>query len=542
MKAHRAGDMAAAERLYKKFTKAAPTNPHGLMLLGVLYAQSRRFEDAERRLAQAAAISPSPEILNNYGAVLIELRRLPEAIARLEQAVRVKPDYAEAHYNLGNALRQSGETQQAIRAFRQTLALKPGYAAALQNLSDSLRDTGEYRQAVDCMHQAIALQPANAALQNNLGIALRETGELDEARRAFDRAIALDGRLVHAYYHRVRTGTVAPGDTIITAMKNLKAGGASLDGSERATLGFALAKAYDDVGRYDEAFAHLLEANKQTRAVVDYDEPAELHGFDRLQAKFSVPFIAARAGENPSSELPIFVVGFPRSGTTLTEQILASHPSVHGAGELGLLREIIYEGGDPLQNGTPESDRPNLERLGGLYLERLSRLAPAAPRITDKNPGNGPLIGFVHLMLPRARIIYVSRDPLDACVSCFSQRFAANSSAFSYDLGELGRRYRRYAEIMNHWLITLPPASVLPVRYESLVMNLEQEVRRMLDYCGLAWDDRCLEFHQADRSVRTASATQVRQPLYASSIGRWRRYEKHMAPLIAALGDVTPQS
>jgi hypothetical protein len=145
-------------------------------------------------------------------------------------------------------------------------------------------------------------------------------------------------------------------------------------------------------------------------------------------------------------------------------------------------------------------------------------------------------------MLPRARIIYVSRDPLDACVSCFSQRFAANSSAFSYDLGELGRRYRRYAEIMNHWLATLPPASILPVRYESLVTNLEQEVRRMLDYCGLAWDDRCLEFHQADRSVRTASATQVRQPLYASSIGRWRRYEKHLAPLIAALGDVTPQS
>ncbi|HYV88532.1 MAG TPA: sulfotransferase [Candidatus Polarisedimenticolia bacterium] len=543
MKAHRAGDTMSAERFYKKFSKTAPHNPQGLMLLGVLYAQGRRFSDAERFLARAVALSADPQTLNNYGAVLVELRRLPEAIGRLQQAVRLKPDYAEAQYNLGNALRQSGQTDQAIRAFREAVALKPDYAAALQNLSESFRDTGQYREAVGSLRQAIAVQPANAALHNNLGIALRETGQLDEARKAFDRAIALDTGLVHAYYHRVRAGTVAPGDAIITGMENLAAGGAKLDAGERATLGFALAKAYDDVGECDKAFSHLLEANCEARKIIEFDEPTELREFDRLQGKFNAPFISSRAGKEASSELPIFIVGFPRSGTTLTEQILASHPAVHGAGELALLPEIIYQGGDAaLHNGTPEDDRINLQQLGELYVERLSRLAPAAQRITDKNPGNGPLIGFVHLMLPRARIIYVSRDPLDTCVSCFAQRFAPNNSPFAYDLGELGRRYRRYAGIMNHWLETLPPGSILPVRYESLVANLEQEVRRMLDYCGLAWDERCLDFHQADRSVRTASATQVRQPLYATSIGRWRRYEKHLAPLITALGDAAPQS
>jgi tetratricopeptide (TPR) repeat protein len=537
VRAHRAGDLATAERFYRKLNKAAPHDLNGPMLLGALYAQSRRFDDAERFLAQAVAISPNPEALNNYGAVLVELGRLPEAIGRLQQAVRAKPDYAEAHFNLANALRRSDQTEQAIASFRTALSLRPGYVEALQNLSDALREAGQYREAIDSLRQAITLRPGNAILQNNIGIALREAGDLDEARKAFDRAIALDGNLVHAYYHRVRTGKVIPGDAMISAMEQLKARGHRQTGEECVMLGFGLAKAYDDTGEYDKAFANLLEANGGARALVAYDEAAELREFDRLETKFSAPFIAARGGAGVSSELPIFVVGFPRSGTTLTEQILASHPAVHGAGEILILPEVVYGGGaGPLLDGAAEDDMNVLQRLGALYVERLARLAPDAARITDKNPGNGPLIGLLHLMLPKARVIYVSRNPLDTCVSCFLQRFAGNSSSYAYDLGELGRRYRRYSEIMEHWQRALPAGSILFVRYESLVANFEPEVRRILDYCGLSWDDRCLEFHQASRSVLTASATQVRQPLYASSIGRWRRYEKHLDPLIKALG------
>lgn len=306
-------------------------------------------------------------------------------------------------------------------------------------------------------------------------------------------------------------------------------------------LAFALGKAYDDIGEYDKAFAELAEANGISRSLVAYDEAAELAEFDRLEARFNPAFLASRAGAGLASEVPIFIVGFPRSGTTLTEQILASHPAVHGAGELHILPDIIASGGGIAKDGTPESDMGRLHEFGALYLERLARIAPDSARITDKNPGNGPLLGYIHLALPGARIVYVTRDPRDACLSCFMQRFAGNSSSFAYDLGEVGRRYRHYSKIMAHWRRTLPEGSILQICYEDLVANLEPTVRRLLDHCGLPWDERCLNFHEAGRSVRTASATQVRQSLYASSLARWRRYEKHLGPLIAALGpDLAP--
>ena len=543
MRAHRAGDLATAERFYFQLNKEAPQDFNALHLLGVLNAQRRRFSDAARFLAQAVAISPDPEALSNYGSVLTELGRAPDAILQLQQAIRARPNYPEAHFNLGNALRHNSQPDQAILSYRKALSLRPTYVEALQNLSDALRDEARQSEAIEALRQAIALQPGNAILHSNLGIALRDVGDLEEARKAFDRAIALNGRFIQPYYHRVRSGKVAKADTIIVTMENLKSNGGSLSGEERALLHFGLAKAYEDTGEYDRAFASLLEANSGARALVAYDELAELREFDRLEEQFSKPFIAARTGAGFSSELPIFVVGFPRSGTTLTEQILASHTAVHGAGELPVLRGLIRAelAAQPF-GGAPELDRPNLHRLGQLYVDRLARLAPGALRITDKNPDNGPLIGFVHLMLPRARIVHVSRDSRDACVSCFLQRFAGNSSSFAYDLGELGRRYRRYSRIMAHWQRVLPAGSILQVRYEDLVANLEPEVRRILDFCGLSWDERCLAFHQAGRAVRTASATQVREPLFASSIGRWRRYEKYLDPLIEALGpDLVPK-
>ncbi len=541
LRAHRAGDLGEAERFYQKLHRLAPRDFNALHLLGVVNAQRRRFDVAERFLSQAVALAPRPEALNNFGSVLTELGRAPEAIVRLRQAIRAKTDYPEAHFNLGNALRRTAQTDQAISSYRTALSLRPSYVEALQNLSDALREAGRQREAIDALRQAIALQPGSAVFHNNLGVALRDIGELEEARAAFDRAIALDQRFTTPYYHRVRTGKIAAGDAIIGAMEAIKADSAGQSGEARSMLLFALAKAYDDTGDYDRAFASLLAANTGAREAVAYDEAADSRAFREIEQGIGASFLAERSSAGVASELPIFVVGFPRSGTTLVEQILASHPAAHGAGEIAFLEQALIEsGGDAILTAAPQAGIGMLRQAGLLYLERLARLAPSASRITDKNSGNSLLAGFIHLMLPRARIVHVRRDPLDACLSCFFQRFAGDSCSFAYDLGELGRRYRRYEHIMEHWQRILPPGAILPIRYEDLATNLEPEVRRLLDFCGLPWDERCLSFHSVERAVRTASAAQVRQPIYRSSIERWRRYERFLGPLIEAIGEPVP--
>ena len=235
------------------------------------------------------------------------------------------------------------------------------------------------------------------------------------------------------------------------------------------------------------------------------------------------------------------MVGFPRSGTTLVEQILASHPQIHGAGELGYLDHVATSfraaaaPGLGFPDYLPHLAAAESRALGEAYVERLRSLAPAAARITDKLPENYLNIGLIHLILPRARIIHVRRDPLDVCVSCFSINFSGGLT-YTSDLGELGRTYRRYLELMAHWRRLLPPGAMLELAYEEVVGDLEGQARRLIEYCGLAWDPRCLEFHETRRMVRTASVNQVRQPLYSSSLQRWRRYERHLGPLIEALG------
>jgi hypothetical protein len=310
----------------------------------------------------------------------------------------------------------------------------------------------------------------------------------------------------------------------------------SLPEEDQIYLHFALGKVYADLGQHERSFSHLIEGNALKRKQIVYDEAAALAQLKLMRRLFTAEAMRKGRGLGDPSTVPVFIIGMPRSGTTLVEQILASHPKIYGAGELDDLQVAVavtsLRGSDGSRPGLGAEE---LRQIGARYLERVRATAPAAERITDKMPANFRYAGLIYLALPNARIIHIRRDPLDTCLSCFSLLFTRNLQPFAYDLTELGRFYRAYARMMEHWREVLPLEQMLEVQYEELVANFEPLARRIVAYCGLEWDDACLEFNKTQRPVRTASAVQVREPIYRSSIGRWRPYEGMLRPLIKAL-------
>jgi Sulfotransferase family len=365
-------------------------------------------------------------------------------------------------------------------------------------------------------------------------------GRTEEARRAFETAVQLAPRRVLFYAGLAEIRRFAKGDRHLAAMKNLARDLARLGREEQIQLHFALGKAFADLTQHDRSFCHLLAGNTLKRQQINYDEATVLGEFDRIRAVFTRGLMQDKRGLGHPSSVPVFIIGMPRSGTTLVEQMLASHPKVFGAGELSDFRDAVVRlaAREAVPQPYPETvssmTGPKLFSLGADYLAHVRRMAPSADRITDKMPGNFLAAGLVHLALPNARIIHIRRDPIDTCFSCFSTLFAADHP-HAYDLGELGRYYRAYAALMEHWHDLFPVEVMIEVQYETLVTDFEGEARRIVAHCGLDWDDACLAFYRTQRPVQTASMLQVRQPIYQSSVGRWRPYQDMLGPLLEAL-------
>jgi tetratricopeptide (TPR) repeat protein len=371
-------------------------------------------------------------------------------------------------------------------------------------------------------------------------MALHVVGRLDEAIEAFEKAIALNPEEPESYKNLVLTKRSAPGDPHIDAMQRLAQRMEKLAAVQQITLHFGLGKMYADLQMNEASFRYLLVGNTLQRRQVVYDEGNALRQLDRIRCVYTAELIATRRGHGHPSALPIFIFGMPRSGTTLVEQILASHPAVFGAGELPDLpiRMDGALGGGAIAFPEHVLSVPEdfFNELGARHVERLATLAPAASRVTDKTPTNFRIAGLIHLALPRAHMIHVRRDPVDTCLSCFSLLFGRGLQPQTYDLGELGRYYRAYERLMEHWRMVLPAGAMLEVHYEDIVADLEGQARRLVRYCGLEWDKACLSFHKTQRPVRTASAIQVRQPIYVTSVGRWRPPENVLHPLLVGLG------
>jgi tetratricopeptide (TPR) repeat protein len=397
--------------------------------------------------------------------------------------------------------------------------------------------------AVAAYQRAIELNPGLHAAINSLGNALRDLGRLNEAHNAYRRALQLAPDKGAYYRNLVQTGRLPAGDPHIAAMERLLQADTPLALDNRIYLHFALGQALADAGQNERSFHYLLAGNALQRARVTYDEATTLDLFDRIRAVFTADVMRGMRGSGDPSTTPVFIIGMPRSGSTLIEQILASHPSVFGAGERADFPQAL--GQVVVQNGGAASDlqaltslsADQLRQVGGDYLRRLGAAIPAVgsyQRITDKYLANFAYLGFVHLALPNARFIHSRRAAVETCLSCFSRLF--DDVPFSYDLGELGRYWRAYDALMAHWARVLPPGVMLEVRYEDVVADVEGQARRMLAHCGLEWDRACLSFHATKRLVLTESAVQVRRPIYRTSMQRWRPRPDLLRPLLEGLG------
>ena len=554
------GGTAAADRFRAALAshKLGRNREAHALLLDVLRAEPQHFgalcSMAQLLLEQGHAASALPfidralvqqpraaEAHHARACILQACGRADEAIAAYHAAIGLRPDFADACSNLGALYAEQRRWVQARRMDEQALEIRPDFPAAHNNLGVALLALDQPHAALEHFDRALTLRPDFADAHANRGSALASVGQVEEASLAFEAAIRLSPRTARFYLDLATCRRLTPDDPHLAAMQALAADPAGLASESRVELHFALAKALADMGRHEAAFGHLRQGNALKRVNLPYDETAALATMRRVAALFGAERLARR-GDGGRSPIPVFVVGMPRSGTTLVEQILASHGQVFGAGERAELLQAAQAAAGP---GSPPAalfdalaalPDTGLRQLGEEYVRALSGLAPGAARIVDKMPANFLLLGLVALALPDARVIHMRRDPVDTCLSCFATLFASDQP-YAYSLAELGRYYRAYAALMAHWRAVLPAGMMLEVRYEEVVGDLETQARRMVAHCGLEWDAACLRFHATQRSVQTASKAQVRQPLYRSAVGRAAAYGAMLAPLRAALGE-----
>ena len=509
--------------------------------LAIALKAQGRLTEADAACQRAIALKPAfAHAYNTLGSVLFEQGRFSDAERPLRHAISLRPHFAEAFSNLGGALSHQGRLAEAETACRQAIALKSDIAQTHYNLGTVLAEQDRLAEAETAFRRAIALKDDFADAHNSLGGTLKFLGRLGDARQSVERAMQLSPRNPSYLLNLAELKRFAPDDPDFAMMEELGHNIATLPLKQQIDLHFALSKACDDLGRPDGAIRHLLAGNALRRRQIHYDEAAVLGELERIQEVFTPELMQALRDAGEPSSVPVFIIGTPRSGTTLIEQIIASHPQVFGGGERLNLNLIATGFGAHTGHASPFPDviaqisKRELRAAGARYVEEVMRLSPHATRITDKMPSNYRLAGLIHLLLPNAQIIHAVRDPLDTCLSCFSKLFA-NGQYQTYDLAELGRYYRQYRRVMDHWRRVLPAGRILDIRYEDIVADLEGQARRIVDHCGLEWHDRCLAFHETERPVHTASAVQVRQPIYKSATGRARRFTPFLQPLLDEL-------
>ncbi|WP_434723698.1 tetratricopeptide repeat-containing sulfotransferase family protein [Mesorhizobium sp. RIZ17] len=536
---HQAGRRQEAEALYRQVLGQQPNHVAALHFLGLLLHQTGRSEEGLDLIEQSVTLQPeNADFLNNMGTVMRDLGRIAAAVDFFRGAVDIRPDQLAARDNLGSSLKQLGQFDAAEEIYRGTIGRNPFHVRARIGLAETLQEAGRLDEAIALFREALSIRPKDAELLYGLGVAMMEKGKLDEAADLARQAVAIAPAMAKAWLLLTQVKRQTERDKELSGMEaeHAKAPQGSL---ARMQLSFGLGKVNDDLKDYGRAFDYFAEGNAIRRKVINYDAARTRNEFEAMKDAFDTAFFEKHRPSGISDDTPIFVVGMPRSGTTLVEQIIASHPQVFGAGELNILKTAVGKqfpmnmpGGFPA--GIADVPDKAFAEAGQAYLDMLHARYPGYRHVTDKMPGNFLLVGFLHMMLPKAKIVHCARDAAATCLSIFKVHFRGDSHRYGYDLGELADFHNLYTDIMAHWHKVLPGV-VHDVRYEDFVADQEGQTRALMAYLGLPWDDKVLSFHETDRPVRTASAAQVRQPMYQGSVDLWKRYGDKLKPLLDKL-------
>lgn len=460
------------------------------------------------------------------------------------RAIAIRADHAPTVYNLGVVLQGQGHWTEAATAFERAVALQPAYAEALNNLGACRQQAGDFAAAEACYARAIALKPDHAGAHYNLGAVLQFLGRFDAAQTAYLRALDLKPEHARAWYNLVQQNPLDDGSPeAAAAFDRLRRQVEQVDRlslKDGSLLLFAMAAVLEARGDFQGAFSCLAGANARHRSNLSFDIVQIERRMNAIARMFDRALFERLAPTGPPDQTPIFILGMPRSGTTLVEQIISAHPQVKGGGELPNLARIVSAVRGPNASvfpaWAPRLSPADCTELGDAYLASLPARPAGQTRLTDKTLLNIEYVGLIHLCLPGARIIHCRRDPRDVCLSAFATRFSEGQD-YAYDLAELGRYWRAYDKLMAHWRAVLPEGRLFEAPYEAVVDDVATWSRRLITHCGLDWDDACLRFHQSGREVDTASFAQVRRPIYQSSVGRWRRFASHLGPLLDELGE-----
>ena len=473
MQYHQAGRLQEADAIYRKVISVEPNHPDALHMLGLFAHQADKNDAAADLIEKAISINPENSAFrNNLGNVYVALNRLEDAVACFEKAIQIEPNIVEAYINLGNALKYRGKTAAAEDGYRKALSIDPDSVSAYYNLAQ-----------------------------------LKQFKEKDDT---------------------------------FTILESIHKKGPLTD-KQSTERHFALGKMYADIGEHASAFKNYHSGNAYRKRFMGnrFNLDAFRKQIALFMNVFDTDFFNRNKDMGDKTQLPVFIVGMPRSGTSLVEQILSSHPGVFGAGELPLINQMVnaflgQHNGLPFDRILEALDENRVKTIAGQYIDALKPLPEGTVRVTDKLPGNFLNLWFIARLFPKAKIIHCKRHPLDTCLSCYFTHFK-QPLPYKNDLYTLGGYYRQYEKLMGHWIAVLP-VPVLEIQYESLVENQETVSKKMLAFCELEWDEKCLSFYKNDRPVTTASGMQVRRKIYKSSVGRWRKYERFLGPLIESLG------
>jgi len=519
-------------------------------LLGIVCERNGQLHQAADAYEFCLSLDANqPRICNDLGSVHHKLGQYDQSVQYFRRATELNSEFAAAWSNLAGALNSCRKHEEAEQACLRAIELNPDSAGANFNYGNVLKDLGKAEQALSYYYRALGIQPQNVDFLLNTASLLNTLGRFDDAATLCRKIISIEPRHARAHYCLF---TFTPHDVTDEEVAQLTAllADPSLKPEEKSAAHFSLGKRFDRLEQYDKAFAHFAEANRHSprRGQFDHDRLREL--VDRMQETFTADLLSNPPFRGSESTQPIFILGMPRSGSTLVEQILTSHSQIRGAGECDGIRTLITQHLRPLHvSSSGESlEFPDAKIIRGLmqhqademmqiYLQRLQEMGGEAPRLTDKMPSNAFQIGLLQLLFPNATIVYTQRDPRDICLSCYFQNFNVGHE-FSFDLRQTAQFYREHVRIMQHWH-QVSPRPIHVVEYERLVADQEGESRRLIEQiCQLPWEDRCLRFQDNPRAVQTASLWQVRQPIYQKSAGKWKAYATHLAPLFEELGDM----